>query len=270
MSIQVALNHVTHYRYDRPVALSPHVVRLRPAPHARTPVHAYSLKVAPAKHYLNWQQDPQANWLARLVFPDKAEELRLEVDLVAEMSVINPFDFFLEPRAEKIPFAYDEAQLHELAPYLAKAPATPLFKAYVAEIPRAPRPSVDFLVALNAQLARDIRYLIRMEPGVQTPEETLKSASGSCRDSGWLLVQILRHLGLGARFVSGYLIQLTADVKSLDGPSGPEADFTDLHAWCECTCRGRAGSASTRPRACLRAKATSRSPARPSPAARRR
>ncbi|MDH4325670.1 MAG: transglutaminase family protein, partial [Betaproteobacteria bacterium] len=233
MSIHVALNHVTHYRYDRLVALSPHVVRLRPAPHARTPVHAYSLKVTPAKHFLNWQQDPQANWLARLMFPEKTRELRVEVDLVAEMSVINPFDFFLEPGAEKIPFAYDETQRHELAPYLVKAPATPLFKAYLAEIPRAPRPSVDFLVALNAQLAKDIRYLIRMEPGVQTPEQTLQNASGSCRDSGWLLVQILRHLGLAARFVSGYLIQLTADVKSLDGPSGPEADFTDLHAWCE-------------------------------------
>jgi transglutaminase-like putative cysteine protease len=162
-----------------------------------------------------------------------AEELRVEVDLVAEMSVINPFDFFLEPSAEKIPFAYGAAQLHELAPYLVKAPMTPLFKAYLAEIPRAPQPSVDFLVALNAQLARDIRYLIRMEPGVQTPEQTLQHAAGSCRDSGWLLVQLLRHLGLAARFVSGYLIQLTADVKSLDGPSGPDADFTDLHAWCE-------------------------------------
>jgi uncharacterized protein (DUF2126 family) len=233
MSIHVALNHVTHYRYDRPVALSPHVVRLRPAPHSRTPVHAYSLMVAPAKHYLNWQQDPQANWLARLMFPEKTRELRVEVDLVAEMSVINPFDFFLEPVAEKIPFTYDPAQMHELAPYLAKAPATPLLKAYLAEIPRAPRPSVDFLVELNGQLAKDIRYLIRMEPGVQTPEQTLKNASGSCRDSGWLLVQLLRHLGLAARFVSGYLIQLTADVKSLDGPSGPAADFTDLHAWCE-------------------------------------
>jgi transglutaminase-like putative cysteine protease len=233
MSIHVALNHVTHYRYDRPVALSPHVVRLRPAPHSRTPVHAYSLKVAPENHYLNWQQDPQANWLARLMFPEKTRELRVEVDLVAEMSVINPFDFFLEPIAEKIPFVYDPAQLHELAPYLVKAPATPLFKAYLAEIPRAPRASVDFLVAVNSQLAKEIRYLIRMEPGVQTPEETLKNASGSCRDSGWLLVQLLRHLGLAARFVSGYLIQLTADVKSLDGPSGPEADFTDLHAWCE-------------------------------------
>ncbi len=233
MSIHVALNHVTHYRYDRAVTLSPQVVRLRPAPHARTPIHAYSLKVSPEKHFANWQQDPQSNWLARLVFPEKTKEFRVEVDLVAEMSVINPFDFFLEPSADKIPFKYDEAQLHELAPYLVKAPPTPLLKAYLAEIPREPRRSVDFLVDLNMQLSKDIRYLIRMEPGVQTPEETLKSASGSCRDSGWLLVQILRHLGLASRFVSGYLIQLKADVKSLDGPSGPEADFTDLHAWCE-------------------------------------
>ncbi|MBV9190222.1 MAG: transglutaminase family protein [Betaproteobacteria bacterium] len=233
MTIHVALNHVTRYRYDRPIALSPQLVRLRPAPHSRTPVRAYSLKVHPEKHFVNWQQDPQSNWLARFVFPEKTRELSIEVDLVAEMSVINPFDFFLEPRAEKFPFAYEQEQLVELAPYLARAPLTPLFKAYLDEIPREPKKTVDFLVELNRELAKDVRYLIRMEPGVQTPEETLALASGSCRDSGWLLVQLLRHLGIAARFVSGYLIQLTADQKSLDGPSGPAADFTDLHAWCE-------------------------------------
>jgi uncharacterized protein (DUF2126 family) len=233
MSIHVALNHVTHYRYDRPIVLSPQVVRLRPAPHARTPVHAYSLKVAPAKHFVNWQQDPQSNWLARYVFPEKTRELRIEVDLVAEMSVINPFDFFLEPHAETFPFKYDAAQQRELESYLRKDPLTPLFKAYLDEIPRAPKPTNDFLVELNRQLARDVRYLIRMEPGVQTPEQTLALASGSCRDSGWLLAQLLRHLGIASRFVSGYLIQLKPDVKSLDGPSGTEVDFTDLHAWCE-------------------------------------
>src|SRR3989475_9849549 len=149
------------------------------------------------------------------------------------MSVINPFDFFLEPHAEKFPFQYEPWQLLELAPYLARLPLTPLFKAFLDEIPRAPKRTNDFLVELNQQVARDVRYLIRMEPGVQTPEETIALGSGSCRDSGWLLVQLLRHLGLAARFVSGYLIQLTADVKSLDGPSGPEKDFTDLHAWAE-------------------------------------
>ena len=233
MSIHVALNHVTRYRYDRLVTLSPQVVRLRPAPHTRTPVHAYSLKVRPEKHFINWQQDPQSNWLARFVFQEKTRELSIEVDLVAEMSVINPFDFFLEPHAEKFPFQYEPWQLLELAPYLARLPLTPLFKAFLDEIPRAPKRTNDFLVDLNQQVARDVRYLIRMDPGVQTPEETLTLGSGSCRDSGWLLVQILRHLGIAARFVSGYLVQLAPDVKSLDGPSGPTSDFTDLHAWCE-------------------------------------
>ena len=233
MTIHVALSHITRYRYDRPVALSPQVVRLRPAPHARTPVHSYSLKVSPSEHFVNWQQDPQSNWLARFVFPEKTRELSIEVDLVAEMAVINPFDFFLEPYAEKFPFSYEAAQMGELEPYLRKIPLTPLFKAYLDEIPRAPRNTNDFLVDLNKQLAKDVRYLIRMEPGIQTPEETLAAASGSCRDSGWLLAQLLRHLGIATRFVSGYLIQLTPDVKSLDGPSGPPSDFTDLHAWCE-------------------------------------
>ena len=233
MSIHVALNHVTHYRYDRPIMLGPQVVRLRPAPHSRTPILSYSLNVRPDKHFVNWQQDPQANYLARLVFPEKTRELRIEVDLTAELSITNPFDFFLEPIAEKIPFRYDPAQLHELAPYLVTLPATPLFAKLLASIPLEPTASVDFLVALTQRLQNDIRYLIRMEPGVQTPEDTLANASGSCRDTGWLLVQLLRHLGLAARFVSGYLIQLKADVKSLDGPSGTEVDFTDLHAWCE-------------------------------------
>ena len=233
MSIHVALNHVTHYRYDRPIHLGPQVVRLRPAPHSRTRILSYSMRVTPATHFINWQQDPQANYLARLVFPDKTTSLRIEVDLVAEMAVLNPFDFFLEPSAEQFPFSYSAALAKELAPYLAKEAATPMFAAYLAEVPRVKRDTNDFLVELNQKLQRDIGYLIRMEPGVQTPEQTLEKASGSCRDSGWLLVQLLRHLGLAARFVSGYLIQLKSDVKSLDGPSGTEIDFTDLHAWCE-------------------------------------
>jgi uncharacterized protein (DUF2126 family)/transglutaminase-like putative cysteine protease len=233
MSIHVLLNHVTHYRYDRPIMLGPQVVRLRPAPHARTPVLSYSQRVTPARHFVNWQLDPQSNWLARLVFPEPVRELRIEVGLVAEMSVINPFDFFLDPAAEKFPFRYDETQLHELAPYLIRGALTPRFKRYLDAVPRAAKPTVDFLVDLNLRLSRDIKYLIRMEPGIQSPEETLAAGSGSCRDSGWLLVQLLRHLGIAARFVSGYLIQLKPDVKSLDGPSGTDHDFTDLHAWCE-------------------------------------
>ena len=233
MSIHVALHHVTHYRYDRPITLGPQVLRLRPAPHCRTRILSFSLNILPKEHFINWQQDPQANYAARLVFNQTTSEFRIEVDVVAEMAVINPFDFFLEPYAENYPFEYAKSQQNELGPYVKREPLTPLFERYLGSIGREPKRCVDFLVGLNAQLARDVRYLIRLEPGVQTPEETLVKGSGSCRDSAWLLVQLLRHLGLAARFVSGYLIQLTADVKSLDGPSGPEKDFTDLHAWAE-------------------------------------
>ena len=233
MAIHVALSHVTHYKYDRLVSLGPQIVRLRPAPHCRTPILSYSLKIEPADHFINWQQDPFANYLARLVFPEKTREFKVTVDLVAEMAVYNPFDFFLEESAEKFPFKYDEALATELAPYTVVEEHGPAFDAFVASIPLEPKATMDFMVALNQRLQGDIRYLIRMEPGVQTPEETLTLASGSCRDSGWLMVQVLRKLGLAARFVSGYLIQLAPDQKALDGPSGTEIDFTDLHAWCE-------------------------------------
>jgi uncharacterized protein (DUF2126 family)/transglutaminase-like putative cysteine protease len=233
MAIHVALHHKTHYRYDRSVTLSPHVVRLRPAPHCRTPILSYSLNVAPKPHFVNWQQDPHSNYLGRVVFPEKARELLVEVDLVAEMSVFNPFDFFLEPSAEQFPFTYEPWLQKDLAPFLeVSANGAPL-QEFVRTIDRCPRRTIDFLVDLNSKLSKEISYVIRLEPGVQTADETLRLARGSCRDTGWLLVQTLRHLGLAARFVSGYLIQLTPDVKSLDGPSGAAADFTDLHAWAE-------------------------------------
>lgn len=233
MSIHAALHHVTHYKYDRPVQLGPQVVRLRPAPHCRSNVISYSLQVEPAEHFVNWMQDPFANYQARLVFPEKTREFKVTVDLVVEMAVYNPFDFFLEPQAENFPFKYTASQAEELAPYLVTEEPTPLLAAYLGKIERKEQRTIDFLVGLNQQVQQDVNYLIRMEPGVQTPEETLTSGSGSCRDSGWLLVQLLRHCGLAARFVSGYLIQLTPDVKALDGPSGTTVDFTDLHAWCE-------------------------------------
>ena len=243
MPIHAALHHVTHYQYDRLVGLGPQTIRLRPAPHCRSNVISYSLKVEPTQHFINWQQDPFANYQARLVFPEKTREFKVTVDLVVEMAVYNPFDFFLEPEAEHIPFKYSREVQQELAPYLATEPMTPLVQAYLDKIDRSKQRTIDFLVKLNQQVSQDIRYLIRLEPGVQTPEETLQKASGSCRDSGWLLVQLLRHLGLAARFVSGYLIQLTPDVKALDGPSGTDHDFTDLHAWCEVYLPAQAGSA---------------------------
>ncbi|GAB5469657.1 MAG: transglutaminase family protein [Rhodospirillales bacterium] len=233
MTIHVALNHTTSYRYDRPIALGPQVVRLRPAPHSRTAIVSYSLTVAPKRYFLNWQQDPHGNYLARLVFPEKEDHFTIAVDLVADMAVHNPFDFFLEPEAKAVPFSYDALTARDLEPYLATEAAGPLLQAWLAEVSAKPSDTVDYLVALNQRLQQDIGYVVRMEPGVQTPEETLRLAKGSCRDSGWLLVQILRHLGIAARFVSGYLIQLTADVKALDGPAGAAEDFTDLHAWAE-------------------------------------
>jgi uncharacterized protein (DUF2126 family) len=233
MAIRVALNHLTHYLYDRPVNMSPHVVRLRPAPHTRTPIHAYSMRVAPAKHFLNWQQDPYSNYLGRLVFPEKATEFKVEVDLVAEMTVINPFDFFVETDAEKYPFTYEPVLRKELLPYLEAPAPGPLLCKFIESLRRRNLRTTDYLVELNMAVHCALKYLIRMEPGVQSPEESLRLRSGSCRDFAWLLVNVLRHMGLAARFVSGYLIQLTADVKSLDGPSGTAVDFTDLHAWAE-------------------------------------
>ena len=233
MSIYVALHHVTHYKYDRPIDLGPQTIRLRPAPHTRTPILSYSLKVTPANHFVNWQQDPQGNWLARYVFPEKATELKIEVDFTAQMTVVNPFDFFVEPYAYSFPFQYPGDLKTELAPYLATSEPGPLLAAYLKEIPREADMTVNYLVELNANLQKKIRYIIRMEPGVQAPEQTLAAGAGSCRDSAWLLIHIVRQLGLAARFVSGYLIQLRPDIDPVEGPREVESDFTDLHAWAE-------------------------------------
>ncbi|HET9648490.1 MAG TPA: transglutaminase family protein, partial [Microlunatus sp.] len=240
MGIKVSVEHRTTYRFDRAVGIGPHVVRLRPAPHTRTPIESYALTVSPAEHFVNWQQDPFGNYLARLVFPKKATELEITVGLVADLGVINPFDFFIEEYAERYPFDYTPALAADLEPYLAPvedspgAGPDPVLKDWLDAIPRRDDLStVDFLVDLNTRVYSDVAYSVRMEPGVQSPAQTLTRAIGSCRDSAWLLVAALRHFGLAARFVSGYLVQLAADAEALDGPSGPTEDFTDLHAWAE-------------------------------------
>ena len=233
MSLHVALTHRTSYSYDRSVSLGAQTIRLRPAAHARTGILSYSLKVEPQPHYLNWQQDPHGNYLARVVFPEKVTHFDVTVDLVADMATINPFDFFLEPSAESFPFIYEPALARELLPYRRRSPAGTRLKALLAEIPTSAERTNDFLVVINQAVQQRVSYVVRMEPGVWTPEKTLEEGRGSCRDSAWLLVQALRHRGLAARFVSGYLIQLVPDLKPLDGPEGPTDDFTDLHAWAE-------------------------------------
>ncbi|MDD9973959.1 MAG: transglutaminase family protein, partial [Candidatus Poribacteria bacterium] len=233
MSIRVGINHKSLYRYDRLVGLSPHIFRLRPAIHCRTPIEAYSLKIEPEEHFINWQQDPFGNYQARVVFLQPTHALSVEVDLIADMTVINPFDFFLEASAEHYPFSYEAQLKQELTPFLEVKEDGPLLTAWLANISRTKKKFNDFLVDINRSLSEHIKYTIRMEPGVQSCEETLEKQIGSCRDTGWLLVQILRHLGLAARFVSGYLVQLVADQKPVTGPAGPPQDFTDLHAWCE-------------------------------------
>ncbi|QHW97348.1 transglutaminase family protein [Klebsiella variicola] len=234
MTIRVAIQHKTTYDFDRLINVAPHILRLRPAPHSRTHIHGYSLKVTPEDHFINWQQDPFGNYQARLVFPEKVKRLEFAVEVIADMTVINPFDFFIEEYAENFPFAYDALMQEELAPYLKVTEQCPELEAWLASVDCEEMvPIVTFLVQLNSRLANEIDYGIRLEPGVQSCQETLTLKKGSCRDTSWLLVQILRNLGLAARFASGYLVQLTADVKALDGPSGPEQDFTDLHAWCE-------------------------------------
>ncbi|MEO9660880.1 MAG: transglutaminase family protein, partial [Maribacter dokdonensis] len=233
MALKVAIKHKTKYIYDRSINLSPHIFRLRPAPHSRTPIEAYSIKIKPENHFFNWQQDPFGNYLARIVFPDKTTELSIDVEIIADLKTINPFDFFVEEAVEEFPFKYSDEAKKELLPYLEKVESGPLLKDWLSKIDLTPQRSIDFLIGLNSKLYNYLDYTLRMEPGVQTCEETLEAKLGSCRDFAWLLVLTLRHLGLAARFVSGYLVQLKSDEKSLDGPSGPEEDFTDLHAWAE-------------------------------------
>ncbi len=233
MALKVVISHKTLYKYDRSVSLSPHIFRLRPAPHSRTPIEAYSIKIKPENHFFNWQQDPFGNYLARLTFPDKTKELSIDVEIIADLKTINPFDFFVEKYAEDYPFEYTDTIKKELAPYLEITDNGPLLKSFLKDIDLAPRQTIYFLIDINRKINEFLNYNIRMDPGVQSCEQTLEQKNGSCRDYAWLFVQVMRHLGFGTRFVSGYLVQLAADEKSLDGPSGPEADFTDLHAWAE-------------------------------------
>jgi len=239
------LTHRTSYAFDRPVALAPHEIRLRPAPHAHARIASYSLTVEPAAHTLHWQQDAYANWVARLTFPERASRLALRVELAGELVDVNPFDFFVDPEAAVFPFAYALAVRRALAPCLAPAGADSLRVArWVDDFRTTIAPgeqTTGLLVRLNRHLRRDIDYRIRDEPGVQSADATLAARSGSCRDSAWLLIEILRTLGIAARFVSGYLIELAAGDSVLGttanatghAPADASRDTASLHAWAE-------------------------------------
>jgi transglutaminase-like putative cysteine protease len=224
--MRIHLQHVTRYQYDRPVTLGPQIVRLHPTPHCRARIAAYALSVDPKSHFINWQQDPLANHLARVVFTQVMQEFKLTVDMDVELVASNPFDFFLDPSADFFPFAYSARDARALAPYLVCEPEPELL-AYLQAMGGKPARTLDYLVALNQRVQQDTRYQVRLEAGVQTPLQTLQWGSGSCRDSGWLLVQLLRLSGLAARFVSGYLLDVDPTAPH------PALDNSQLHAWAE-------------------------------------
>jgi uncharacterized protein (DUF2126 family)/transglutaminase-like putative cysteine protease len=238
VAVTAALEHRTSYRFDRPVILGPQLVRLRPAPHTRTPVEHYSLVVGGGQHFLNWQQDSFGNHVARLVFPQAVRELDVTVTMTVDLTVINPLDFFVDSYAEQFPFRYPDELATDLGVYRRGGDFDDSDRAAVrAWLDRQglgggnPQSSVAFLGALNRAVAAGIGYETRLEEGVQSPLRTLDRSAGSCRDSAWLLVAAARELGLAARFVSGYLIQLAPDVVDPDRPLA--TDHTDLHAWAE-------------------------------------
>ena len=234
MGIQVALHHRTQYRYDKAITLGPQVIQLRPAPHCRTPILSYSLDIIPSDRLLNWQMDLHSNHLARVIFPHKTSEFVVEVNLVADLIAINPFDFFLEPGVAEYPFAYAPELAVDIAPYLSVDAPGPKVAAFIEIFSREKlgignAGTIGLLLDLNRKVRDEVQYVSRLEAGVQSCEQTLDLRSGSCRDSAWLLVQLLRNLGIAARFVSGYLIQLANE----SVPDAPRVDSADLHAWTE-------------------------------------
>ncbi len=231
MATRVALHHRTQYRYERPVSLGPQEIQLRPAPHSRTPVLGYTLEILP-KGRLDWQFDALGNQLARVNITGKTGEFRIDVHLIADLTPYNPFAFVLNAGYESFPFAYSPELSANLQPYLGAEPGGSHLQAFLEEVPRTAQPTVSFLGMLNGRVRDAVAYTMRLEHGVQSPEETLREGSGSCRDSAWLLVNLCRALGLAARFVSGYLIQL-ADNETSEAGASAKGDSADLHAWAE-------------------------------------
>jgi len=226
--VSVCLRHRTTYLFERPAVLGPHSIRLRPSPHCPVPILGYELRVDPQDAEVRWHHDPHDNWVARAFFPSPAGKLDIDVRMEARLAPVNPFDFYVDDWALRYPFAYPHALSRELAAYLWRDEPTPRVRAFVEEVRAAVGGSntAEALTTANRMTHARIGYLTREEEGVLAPEETLARGCGSCRDSAWLLVQVLRHLGIAARFSSGYLVQLQR-------PPEIARDTLALHAWCE-------------------------------------
>jgi uncharacterized protein (DUF2126 family) len=233
--VRVLLQHRSRYIYPRPTTLGPHLIRLRPAAHARARIESYGLRVT-SPGEVRWQQDPAGNFVARAGWGEaRVPELEVAVELAVDIRPVNPFDFTLDGEADDTPFDYGPL-VQELAPYLDASDKAfaigKLGESFLDSLPRAGR-TVPLVVEINRLVSKHIRYVIREEPGVWTPEETLANGRGSCRDSAVLLIAALRSRGLAARFASGYLVQLTDEGMLPDQPRGVTRDVVDLHAWAE-------------------------------------
>jgi len=228
--MRVSLHHITRYRYDRQVRLGPQIIRLHPAPHYRGHLLRYSMTLEPSGADIQWIPDAFANQTAEVRFPDHTDVFRVSVELMIDKGTISPLAVSPTADAGHGPPHYAPPLIRALAPYRHTAPAGRLFQAYLSTIDVRHLPAATFVMMMNQKLHQDIRYRIRQEHGVQTPEHTLRDGSGSCRDSGWLLVHLLRHCGFAARFVSGYLIQLPSDTSER---TNPDLSSSELHAWCE-------------------------------------
>jgi uncharacterized protein (DUF2126 family) len=232
MAIRVSLHHRTVYEYDRMVKLSTQTIRLRPAPHCQTQIEAYSLKIQPESHFINWQQDLYSNYLANVVIPERTQVFAIDVDCIVRFNELNPLNFFLDEAVRYYPFNYPDSIQQELIAYT-QTLNHPLLTAWIYPYHAQKQLTIDLLAEINQRLHQEIGYVIRLEPGVQSVEETLTKKLGSCRDMAWLAVNLLRELGLAARFVSGYSIQLKPDEIPLNAVKVVDKDVTDLHAWAE-------------------------------------
>ncbi len=231
--MRLLLHHRSLYRFPQPAVLGPHLIRLRPASHAQLAVESYQLRVT-APGELRWHKDPVGNAVARATWPSgRLSELTVEVELAVDLRPVNPFDFTLDASAEESPFSYGELA-HDLAPYLRCDDAAYALgdraRELFATLPRSGT-TVPLVIEVNRLVHERVRYVVRDEEGVWSPEETLLQGRGSCRDSAVLLVAALRSCGLAARFVSGYLVELAGDAPP--GRAAISRDALALHAWAE-------------------------------------